>query len=249
MRSSAHIVACADSAGRTILASLRGEAPLLPRRTHGSGDAVEVHLVGGAAGPLGGDEFELRIEVGPGASLVVRTVAAMLALPGPAGASSRLSVRASVGTGATLRWLPEPTIAAARCHHVSHSTVDVDAGATVVWREELIAGRHGESPGRLRQQTIVRRAGAVLLHQELAIGPDADGWAGAAVLGGHRSAGSLVIVDPAWVDAGPPAAVVANESAARMSLAGPAVLCSAVAVDAPALRHALDALAAPIIGG
>src|SRR5262249_4903070 len=156
MRASAHIVACADSAGRTILATLRGEPPLLPRRTHGSGgDAVEVHLVGGAAGPLGGDEFELRIEVGPGASLVVRTVAAMLALPGPAGEQSSLLVRASVSAGATLQWLPEPTIAAANCHHVSYSTVDADAGATVIWREELIAGRHGESPGRLWQRTTL----------------------------------------------------------------------------------------------
>ena len=40
-----------------------------------------VHLVGGAAGPLGGDDLRLDIEVGPDAVLCVLTVAASVALP------------------------------------------------------------------------------------------------------------------------------------------------------------------------
>ena len=44
-----------------------------------------VYLVGGAAGPIGGDSLELRIDVRAGAALRVRTAAAAVALPGPDG--------------------------------------------------------------------------------------------------------------------------------------------------------------------
>ncbi len=56
MRAVARIVAVADG-GTTRLAVLRGEVPLLPRRTLSPGPGMTVHLVGGAAGPLGGDDL------------------------------------------------------------------------------------------------------------------------------------------------------------------------------------------------
>jgi urease accessory protein len=52
MRAFARIVAEADGRGGTRLTALRGESPLLPRRTGArAGAGVTVHLVGGAAGP------------------------------------------------------------------------------------------------------------------------------------------------------------------------------------------------------
>ncbi|WP_238017054.1 urease accessory protein UreD [Dactylosporangium sp. AC04546] len=149
MRAAARVVA--EEGGR--LTVLKGEAPLLPRRTGPN----EVHFVGGAAGPLGGDELSIELEVGPGALLVVRTVAASIALPGRDGAWSRLSIHASVA--GTLLWLPEPTIAAANCRHLTESTVDLAGDATLVWREEVVRGRHGEQGGEVRLSTAVRRAG------------------------------------------------------------------------------------------
>ncbi|HYN92797.1 MAG TPA: urease accessory protein UreD, partial [Pilimelia sp.] len=191
MRATARIVAEADGAGGTRLAVLRGESPLLPRRT----GPHEVHLVGGAAGPLGGDRLRVDVEVGPGARLCVRTVAASLALPGARGGESRFEVTARVGAGGRLRWLPEPLIAAAGCQHAALSTVDVAAGGWLCWREELVCGRHGERPGDARLATTVRYAGRTLYRQDLAVGPAAPGWAGPAVLGGARATGSLLIVD------------------------------------------------------
>jgi urease accessory protein len=111
MRACARIVAEAGGRGGTRLAVLRGESPLLPRRTgpRAAAGAVTVHMVGGAAGPLAGDELRLDVEVGPGARLDVRGVAASLALPGRPGApASRLELHARVAAGATLRFLPEP---------------------------------------------------------------------------------------------------------------------------------------------
>lgn len=241
MRATARIVAVAEPGGRTRLAELRGQSPLLPRRTgpRGAGPA-EVHLVGGAAGPLGGDDLQVRVEVGPAAQLCVRTVAAALTLPGPAGAVSRVTVHAEVAAGGRLCWLPEPVIAAAGCDHDAASRVEVAAGGALHWRDEVVCGRHGEACGDLRQDTTVRYAGRTIYRHRLSIGPAAPGWSAAAVLGAGRATGSMVIVEPDWVAAGPPPATVLGPAAAAMPLTGPAVLVTAVAADLRGVRSVLD---------
>jgi urease accessory protein len=234
MRATAQIVAEPAPSGRTRLAVLRGEPPLLPRRTgaDAAGPAV-VHLVGGAAGPLGGDHLRIEIVVRGGAALIVRTVAASVALPGPTGERSRAQVHASVAAGGRLEWLPEPVVAAAGCDHEALSTVELSPDATLVWREVLICGRHGEDPGDLRLALGVNLAGAPLCRHELAVGPRADGWNGPAVLGTARAAGSLLVVGA------PAPAPGSGVGWARMSLAGPAVLTTAVAEDAVTLQARL----------
>lgn len=260
MRARAQIVAVADGRRGTRLAELRGAGPLLPRRTGprpaGStgvigaasgtnrtgptGEAV-VHLVGGAAGPLGGDRLRLDVEVGPGAHLCVRAVAASMALPGRTGARSRMVVTARVGPGGRLRWLPEPLIGAAGCRHLSLSMVDVAETGALLWREELVCGRHGETAGDVEVDMSVRYADRTLLRTALVVGPRAPGWSGPAVLGGGRVAASVVLVDPAWSAAGPPPATVLGPTAAMMPLAGgPAVLANATGAELGEVRAALD---------
>ncbi|MCA2214691.1 urease accessory protein UreD [Jidongwangia harbinensis] len=264
MRASARIVAEADGRGGTRLAVLRGESPLLLRRTGpATAGGATVHLVGGAAGPLRGDDLRLEIEVGPGAELDVRSVAASLALPGrPGMPPSRLAVRAAVASGAALRWLPEPLIAASGCDHRTTTHVEVAAGGRLVWRDDLVCGRHGEPAGDVRTRTTIRYAGATLYRHDLAIGPDAPGWAGAAVLGGppHEPAGAAQATDPphkpsgaGWatgsvIVAGPdlPPARVLPGDAAVMPLAGPGMLAVAVGTDIRAVRAALDPLCDPV---
>jgi len=239
VRARAKIVAATDGAGSTVLRELRGEAPLLPRVTGVRGGPVaEVHVVGGAAGPLGGDELLFDIEVGAGASLVLRTVAATIALPGPHGEPSSTTIRASVAAGGRLAFLPEPVVAAGGCDHRLLSTVELDAGAALVWREELVAGRHGETPGRVSQLTRLRYAGATVLAQELIVG---DEWSSPAVVGASRTAGNLVVV----THGEPPAQPAVVDGAARMPLGGPVFLCSAVAPEIPTLRRRLASVAPP----
>jgi urease accessory protein len=234
MKALARIVAEADGRGGTRLTELYGEAPLLPRRTgHGGPGPAEVHLVGGAAGPLGGDELFLELHVGAGATLVVRSVAATMALPGPGTSMTRVSATVD----GRLKWLPEPIIAVRGCDHLAESVVELGSQATLIWREELVCGRHREPSGDLQVRTTVRRSGRTISRQDLAVGPRAPGWAGPAVLGGARAAGSLLEVG------GPrePGTVHCDEySAATMRLAPPdAVLTTAVACDAYQLRNAL----------
>ncbi|GAA3342718.1 urease accessory protein UreD [Amorphoplanes nipponensis] len=241
MRAEARIVAEADGRGGTRLRVLRGESPLLLRRTGPrAGGAVTVHLVGGAAGPLGGDDLRLDVEVGPAARLTVRSVAAQLALPGRAGAPpSRLEIRAAVAADATLRWLPEPLIAAAGCRHRAGTRVEVAAGGRLLWRDDLVCGRHDEPSGDVRADVTIRYAGSTLHRHELAVGPGAPGWSGAAVLGGGRAVGALVLAGPGW-----PEPALLGGDAALMPLAGPGLLASAVGRDIRQVRAALDPLCA-----
>jgi urease accessory protein len=239
MRASAHVVAEADGSGGSRLTTLYGEPPLLVRRT----GPAEVHLVGGAAGPLGGDELRIDVEVGPGASLTVRGVAASVLLPGSDGARSRFAVRARVAAGARLVWLPEPLIATRRCRHTSEVLVLLEEGGALVWREELVCGRFGERPGDVRVLTSVGYGALPLYRNELAVGPDAPGWDGPAVLGGAGAVGSLLVVDPLWAAAGPvpgPEPEVLGPTAAVLPLAGPGVLVSTSGPDALAVRADLD---------
>ncbi len=170
MKAAARIVA---SAGER-LDVLYGEPPLLPRRTGPN----EVHFVGGAAGPLGGDRLRIDVCVRAGASLVVRSVAATIAYPGRDGAQSQLDVHATVEAGGRLEWLPEPLIATGRCHHRTTSTVDLAADACLVWRDELVCGRYGEGPGDVCLLTAVHVENRPLYVHELAVGPSAPGMVG-----------------------------------------------------------------------
>jgi len=230
VRAHARIVAAPDGRGGTRLAVLHGEPPLVLRRT----GPVTVHLVGGAAGPLRGDDLRLEVEVEAGAELTVRSVAAQIALPGRDGPPSRLEIRARVGPGATLRWLPQPLIAAAGCEHHTITHVEVAEGGRLLWRDDLVFGRHGEPSGSLRTRALFRYAGKTVYRHDLAVGPDAPGSAAAAVLGQAQALGTLLAL-PEAVELPPPGGDVA-----AMPLAGPGVVVTALGADIRAVRAALD---------
>jgi urease accessory protein len=228
---SAEIVAEAGDAGVTRLPVLRSQAPLVLRRT-----PEAVYLVGGSAGPIGGDALDLRIEVRDGAMLRLRTAAATVALPGPDGLESVLTVTATVGPGARLEYLPEPVVIAAGARHVTIIEVTLAEGAYLLLRDELILGRHGEPGGTSRTSLRADYGGRPLLRQSLEVGGTDPASLGPAVLAGHRVAGTLLRVDPA---PGPDMAAPSGPEVAIMPLAGPGILVTALAHDAVTLRRRL----------
>lgn len=244
MRASAELVAERGAGGSTRLPVLRSQAPLVLRRT-----ADAVYLVGGAAGPLGGDVLELRIEVREGAALRVRTVAAAVALPGRDGQESVLSVTLAVAAGGRLEYLPEPTVAADGARHRTDIRVDLAAGGALVLRDEMVLGRHAERGGACRTRLRADLAGVPLLRHEVDVSGTDEVSLGPAVLAGHRTAGSLLWVNPDWIDpdcvdpdgAGTPTGIPSGcaPGVAVMPLAGPAVLVTALADDALTLRRRL----------
>lgn len=223
-------LAASVSGGRTRLDCIRSCAPIHLRQTPDG-----VYLIGGAAGPLGGDDLRLEIEVGPGATLVVRSAAASIALPGPGG-FSQVVVEARVAPGGTLRWLPEQVIAGGGCDHRIVNRLTLAPGSTLVWRDELVLGRRGEPPGRVSNRIDVTVAGRPLLRNELKMGPGVPAWNGPAVAGEAGAVGSLLVVAPGLTAH----AALLGPWAAILPLAGSAALASALAADSVELRSILE---------
>ncbi len=239
-----------DHAGRGVsrVYGLRSQAPLVLRPTHPKSaepftrhatNVARVSLTSGAAGPLGGDHFELEVRVGRGSTLVLNEVSATLLLPGARGGLSQMRITITVEDDATLVWLPEPVIAAEHCNHVQDIDVALGTSSRLLMRDELQLGRHREPPGNLTQRIRVRRVGRPLFQQQLTVGPAAPKWRSSAVGGGHKSLGTVLVVDPDW-GGDPPSARILADDAAMFPLAGPAVLISALADDTLTTRRLLD---------
>jgi urease accessory protein len=228
----ASIEAVAGPGGLTRLPVLASQVPLVLRRTPSA-----VYLVGGAAGPIGGDELSLRISVGSWAVLRLRSAAASIALRGLDGRESVLRVSVSVASGGRLEYLPEPVVVSAGARHATLVTVALADGASLVLRDELLLGRHGEAGGSARTVLRVDYAGKPLLRQSLEVSGTDPASLGPAVLSGHRAAGSLLLVNSPAGPAGP--AGPDTPERAVMRLAGPGVLVTALADDAVTLRRRL----------
>jgi urease accessory protein len=261
VRAAARIEAVRGADGVTRLPVLASQVPLVLRRT-----PEAVYLIGGTAGPIGGDRLELEIAVGAGAVLRMRTAAASVALPGLDGLESELRVSVTVRPGGRLEYLPEPLVVASGARHTSVFTVTLEAGASLVLRDEILLGRHGEAGGAVRSALRVDYAGRPLLRQSLEVSGGDSVSLGPAVLSGHRAVGNLLLVNApcgagpeTWVSEvagsvrGPGApgemsgAQVTDGSSvapdgpgvAVMPLAGPGVLVTALADDAVTLRRRL----------
>jgi urease accessory protein len=242
LRASASIEAVAGPGGATRLPVLASQAPLVLRRTPDS-----VYLVGGAAGPLGGDSLALRIAVGAGAFLRVRTAAAAIALPGLDGLESVLRVSVTVAGGGRLEYLPEPVVVTAGARHATLVSVALADGASLVLRDEIVLGRHGEAGGSARTVLQVSYAGSPLLRQSLSVAGTDPVSLGPAVLSGHRAVGNLLLAGPP--SGTPPSTARPGGSSAApqadgpavavMPLAGPGVMVTALANDAVTLRKRL----------
>jgi urease accessory protein len=204
---------------------LRSDGPVALRDT---GDGI--YLVGAAAGPLGGDDVDLEIDVGPGSRLLLRSAACALLLPGPHGGASRQRIHARVGD-----FCLQPAIAAAGCDHQASADVDLAPSATLRWREAIVLGRHGEPAGHCASRLDVTLAGAALYRGELVVGrPWAD--TSSAVLDGAGAAGSVLLAGAARARS----AAHAGDGLAVLPLAGPGTMVSATAPDAATLARRLD---------
>lgn len=172
MKAHAHLTVERDAAGRSIVTILRSAAPLTLIPARGRSPGSLVHVVGSAASPLGGDELTLTVDVGPHACLTLAAVAATVALPGPHGGVSRTTVRMALGEGATVEYLPEPTVVTRRARHESLLTVALAAGAHLHTREVVVLGRAGEPAGELTTTLDVTRCGRPVLRQRTAVTTD-----------------------------------------------------------------------------
>lgn len=234
MKASARIVACRGRDGSTRLPVLASQVPLVLRA---SGDVVR--LVAAAGGPLGGDELCLDVEVGDGARLELRSVAASVVLPDRAGRESSMVLRARVGAGGHLSLLPEPTVICRGARHRAETYVWLHPSASLALREELVLGREGERGGRVSALLHVDRGERALLRSTLELDAADPATHNPSVLGGARAVGSLLTVDPRWENPALRPPPWESDNAAGLDLEGPGRLVTALAADAPTLRRLL----------
>lgn len=175
------------SGSTTRCTTLRSAPPISLRQTPDG-----LFLVASGAGPVGGDDLALELDVQQGAALVVRSAAAQLVLPGPAGEPSRLTIRARVA--GSLAWRPEPTVLVAGCDHTTTVHLDLAEDASVEWSERVVLGRHDEASGSMLQRLVVDRAGRPLLRNEVPLGPRWPASAGPAGTDGARVVCSTLVV-------------------------------------------------------
>jgi len=213
-----------------------GQAPISVRRC---GDRVL--LAASAAAPVGGDELELIVDVGPDARADVGSVAANMVWPAPIECWSSSTTRCSVAAGGHLRLWLEPTVSVAGSLHRATTTVHLADGATCVVVEEVALGRHSESSGRLDLRLRVERATGVLVDHGEMFGPDVPGALSSVSVGAARHALSAVVV-------GAPAGesrtcVERGRAGAWLPVAADAAVVLAVGADRPAVLALVAALA------
>jgi urease accessory protein len=229
-----------DAAGR--LSTLRSAGPLQLRPGR-VGEPI-VRLVTGAGGPLVGDSWCLRLDVARGAELVLRAVAASVALPAAdadPGSFSRFEIHARVARGGWLDVDLGPTVAAAGARHRVAVTLDVEEGGGARWHEELVIGRHGERGGRLIATQDICLAGRPLLRQELRLGEPSSS-SSATTAGARVVASELLVGARAGEDGGTAVALHPVAPAARLPLAGSGWHATALADDVPTARRRLVAV-------
>jgi urease accessory protein len=154
--------------GATLLARRAHRGPLVVQRPfHPEGGGVcHVYLLHPPGGMVGGDELRVDLDVDPGAHALVTTPAATK-IYRTTGAEARQAQRLSVARDATLEWLPQETIVFDGARAVSHTRVELTAGARFIGAEAVCFGRPaGDFPflrGTCRQAFELRRDGLPVL--------------------------------------------------------------------------------------
>jgi urease accessory protein len=184
------VVATARADGTTALQTLASHGVIAARPTFEG-----LCIVGAGANPIGGDHLETSLGVRTGARLVVRSTGASLARRGSQSARSSSAVSAALDGGATLCWVPEPTVVAQGSLHEITTRVELAEDARLLWREEVVLGRANEEPGTWSGSLRVVRGGRACLDTSVTFGPGAPGSDSAAVVGCARALVSLTVVD------------------------------------------------------
>ena len=99
--------------------------------------------------PLGGDDWpwtSMSVPARPGDPLGGRDAAAAGAARRRVGAADHRPGR----PGGRLDFAPQPAVAAAGCDHRTDARIDLAAGASLRWREEIVLGRTGSRPDSTR---------------------------------------------------------------------------------------------------
>ena len=204
-------------------------------------DGATLWLIGSGAAPVGEDHIRVRVDVGPGVSVAVRSVAATVVYAAR-GAGTRWDTDIHVADGALLDWRPEPVILTERARHEANTTVHAAAGAELTLDDVLVLGRTRDALGSLRSTLAVRIDDTPVLLTS--VDTSLPGWSGpAGVNGTSVVANRLRLATGCTGTASKPSATASpTHGAALLEPAPGCQLAVATANDVTEARRSLDAV-------
>ena len=206
--------------------------------------ALEAVIVNTAGGMAGGDRFELGIDVGEAARLIVTTAAAEK-IYRSLGPDTAVNVKLKVGAGGMLGWLPQETVLFDRMRLRRTIEADLARNAQLIVAEAMVFGRSamGETVARgyLFDRWRIRVDGAHVFAEGLRLdGAIAENLAQRATAAGGAAIASVLKIPAGDADL---AAVRATEGGfageVGVSAFNGLALARLVAADGAALRRDL----------
>src|SRR5262245_2113611 len=187
--------------GQTAIAGLRQSGSARVRFPKpATGDAPEAVLINTAGGLTGGDRIDLEVTLAPRCSATVTTAAAEKIYRSLDG-EVQIRAHIEVDDGASLAWLPQPTILFDRARLDRRTDVAVAGSATLLAIETLVFGRAamGEdvNRGACRDGWRVRRDGRLVFAETFLVdGAVSSVLDRAALLDGARATALLLWAAP-----------------------------------------------------
>jgi urease accessory protein len=161
--------------GHTRIVERREEGAFRFRFPKTHGGAPEVTLVNIAGGLAGGDSVTSSISLHENAHMTLSSAAAERVYRS-AGDATRLETALTLRAGASALWLPQETILHDGARLERRFSIDLAAGASLLFGEMLYFGRRaaceGFTFGHLRESWRVRRAGRLILADETRLSGD-----------------------------------------------------------------------------
>jgi len=147
---------------RTRRVGVHEAGSLRVRFPNASRDLMEAVLINTAGGMTGGDDFSIRISLGPGAQLIAGTAAAEK-IYRSTGADATIALEIDAAAGSQCIWLPQETILFDQARLSRRIDVSLAADARLVMAEAVIFGRTAMreivQEGRLMDRWRIRQEG------------------------------------------------------------------------------------------
>ncbi len=190
-------ITCASHDGRTRLASLTECGGYRAKFPHQLSPALEAVIVNSGGGVAGGDRVRLSASADAGARLTVSTATAerIYRSLGPA---TTIDVRLTAESGATLAWLPQPTILFSGARLDRRFDVDLAADARLILAETFVFGRiaSGEvmGDGAIHDRWRIRRDGRLAFAETTRLDGDLSALLDRPTVAGGARASALIVV-------------------------------------------------------
>lgn len=193
-------IGCATHGGRTRLASLTERGGYRAKFPRQFGPTLEAVIVNSGGGVAGGDRVRLSASAARHARLTVSTATAerIYRSLGPA---TEIDINLAAAPGATLAWLPQPTILFSGARLNRRFEVDLAADARLILAETFVFGRiaSGEvmGEGAVHDRWRIRREGRLAFAETTRLdGNLATILDRPTVAGGARASALIVIAAP-----------------------------------------------------